>query len=110
VVEDARSTGSLADLDAVLDALPVEFETLDAAGRESAVRAIESVDPHRVAGVVNMVYTAYYTHPRVLAGVSERTGYNPGPPQPSGYVLEPFDTSLLAPVRERDALWRSDGS
>lgn len=108
VVEDARSTGHLDDLHTVLAALPEEFETVDAAGREAALRDLEVVDPQRVASVVNMAYTAYYTHPRVLAGVSERTGYNTGPPQPSGYALAPFDEALLDPVRERPFSWRSD--
>lgn len=108
VLADAQANDTVADLIAVLDALPSQFASLDAGARESALRAIEATDPESVASVVNMVYTAYYTQPHVLAGISERTGYNPGPPQPSGYVLDSFDPTLLEPVRERSPLWRPD--
>ena len=108
VIEDARANDHLADLISVVEALPVDFADLGQVDRESALRDIESSQPHEFASVVNMVYTAYYTQPQVLAGISERTGYNPGPPQPSGYHLEPFDDHLLAPVRGRTPMWRSD--
>lgn len=108
VLADARANGTVADLVAVLDLLPTEFADLDALARESALRTIEESEPEAVASVVNMAYTAYYTQPRVLEGISERTGYNPGPPQPSGYVLDPFDPALLEPVLERAPLWRTD--
>ena len=67
---------------------------------------IETRQPEHFATLVNMVYTAYYSHGAVLAALSGRTGYNPGAPQPTGYVMEPFDESLLAPVKQMPPLWR----
>lgn len=108
VMTDAKTSGHLDDIAKVLEALPADFAALDPSARESVLRDIERSAPQAFAMVVNMVYTAYYTQPKVLAGISERTGYNPGPPQPSGYTLAPFDDGLLAPVRDRGPLWRSD--
>ena len=108
VLDDARATGHLDDVTAVLEALPADFADQDPQTRETTLRAIERATPQAFAMVVNMAYTAYYTQPQVLAGISARTGYNPGPPQPSGYHLEPFDERLLTPVRDRAPLWRTD--
>lgn len=108
VVADATTTGHLDDIAVVLRELPLDFIASQPSVRESALRDIERFAPQSFAMVVNMVYTAYYTLPQVLTGISERTGYNPGPPQPSGYSMTPFDAELLAPVRDRAPLWRSD--
>lgn len=47
--------------------------------------------------------TAYYSHPAVI----QAFGWPLAPPQPEGYTLEPFDESLLAPVKRRKPFWRS---
>lgn len=108
VMTDARTSGHLEDIVMVLEALPADFVAREPSARELVLRDIERSVPQAFAMVVNMVYTAYYTQPKVLAGISERTGYNPGPPQPRGYTLAPFDDALLAPVRDRAPLWRTD--
>jgi hypothetical protein len=48
------------------------------------------------------LYIAYYQHPRVL----EALGREARPPHPEGYEIEPFDPSLLEPVRRRPKLYR----
>jgi hypothetical protein len=108
VVEDARDTGQLEILEGFLSRLPDDFDSSDVGKREQMLRSIESDNPGDFGSVVNMAYTAYYTDPRVLGDLSERTGYNPGPPQPDGYVLEAFDPQLLDPVRGRPPIWRQD--
>jgi hypothetical protein len=51
-----------------------------------------------------MLYTfgCYYKHPRVLG----HYGLPARPPHPQGYEIEPFDHSLLDPVRARGPIWR----
>jgi len=108
VLDDARATEQQAMLDDLLDQLPDDLEAREPAEREEILRRLESDTPASFGSVVNMAYTAYYTDPRVLRGISERTGYNPGPPQPDGYLLPAFDPELLEPVRNRHPLWRRD--
>lgn len=51
-----------------------------------------------------MLYTfgCYYKHPRVLG----HYGLPARPPHPEGFDIEPFDHSLLDPVRARGPIWR----
>ena len=95
-----------AALSTFLDGLPDGFAELAAAGRHDALKAMESDEPDAFGVVMVLAYNAYYTHPEVLAVVSERTGYAARAPQPEGYELDPFDESLLATVRQREPLWR----
>jgi hypothetical protein len=105
---DAEETGKTDDLDRILLHIPADFSGLAIDEREAILRTLEQKEPVAFWTLINMAYTAYYTHPDVLAGVSERTGYNPGPPQPRGYALEPFDEALLDPVRRMNPSWRPD--
>ena len=45
---------------------------------------------------------AYYSHPAVIAAFGWRTD----PPQPKGHELEPFEETLLEPVKKRKPFWR----
>lgn len=91
-----------------LDALARErgavgFTALAAADRTEVLNAHAASDPGFLPGLVFQVYSAYYQHPRVLAGL----GLEPRPPHPEGYTLEQPDLeALLAPVRARAKLYR----
>jgi hypothetical protein len=109
VLEDASRMGTITTLGEVLAGLPSDFTSLEQHGREDVLRELEARDPAAIRMIVNLVYTAYYTDPRVLAEIQAATGYNAGPPQPQGYHLEPFgeiDEALLAPVRAMQPIWR----
>lgn len=51
---------------------------------------------------VSELLAAYYSHPAVIAAF----GWRPDPPQPKGHTLEPFDETLLEPVKKRKPFWR----
>ena len=79
----------------------IAFLTLAAAGRDAALRDVESAQPEHFALLLRQTYTAYYTHPTVL----EALGWQP--PQPAGYPTPPpFDEALLANVKQRGKVWR----
>jgi len=76
---------------------------LAAADRTDVLNAHAADDPGFLPGLVFQVYSAYYQHPRVLAGL----GLEPRPPHPQGYPLEQPDLdALLAPVRARAKRYR----
>ena len=78
------------------------FLSLDAAGRDAALRRVEGEQPHLFRRLLRLTYSAYYTDFEVLAAA----GYAAEPPLPRGYALDPFDESRLDPVRRRGKLWR----
>ncbi|WP_377296950.1 hypothetical protein [Rhizobium sp. SGZ-381] len=92
-------------LQAVMSALPEGFETLDTAGRRAVLEGLEQTMAPAFQTLIEALYSVYYTDPRVLAAVSEQTGYR-NPPQPAGYVMAPFDDSVLATVRNHPQSWR----
>lgn len=106
VIADAEGSARRADLDAILSSLPEGSVECSPGERDALLRQVES--EHRVAfqSVVNMAYTAYYTDPRVLHALQQRTGYQAAPPQPHGYALDSFDEQLIERVRQRPAMWR----
>ncbi len=80
-----------------------EFAALASAERMELLNAHATADPGFLPGLMFQVYSAYYQHPRVLAGL----GVEPRPPHPKGYALEQPDLeALLAPVRARTRLYR----
>ncbi len=104
----------LADLDPshpglvfeALSLLPADFRELEGEARTAAMERLET-GRSAIFGVLQLLaYNAYYTDARVLDVVESRTGYEARPPQPLGYVLEPFDESLLEKVRARAPFWR----
>lgn len=109
VLTDSARMGTIGVLGEVLAVLPSDFTSSDLQRRETVLRAVEERDPAAFRMIVNLVYTAYYTDPRVLSEIHAATGYNAGPPQPQGYDVEPFgdvDEALLAPVRAMQPIWR----
>ena len=61
---------------------------------EAALRKAESKNPLPFRRLVELVYTAYYGDPAIV----EKLGL-PGPPQPGGHIMKPFDEKLLEAVR-----------
>lgn len=113
VSADAESSRRfVASVRTVLAALPAVFLSLPPNERAEALRSVERSDPVSFTDLINLAYTAYYSDARVLALIERRTGYKSAPPQPGGYVLEPFDDHLLDGVRARSsagahgATWR----
>jgi hypothetical protein len=92
----------------MLDTLPVNLAEIGVDQAEAEVSKCESSFPKEFAILLNAVYIAYYESPEVLRRVNEKTGYNINPPQPAGYSLEEFDTSLLANVKNRKPFWKVD--
>jgi hypothetical protein len=92
----------------MLDTLPDNLAEISVDQAEAEVSKCESSFPKEFAILLNAVYIAYYESPEVLRRVNEKTGYNINPPQPAGYSLEEFDTSLLANVKNRKPFWKVD--
>jgi hypothetical protein len=78
------------------------FSTLDGAGQDQAISAIEAADPAAFGRLLELVYLAYYSRPDVHA----RIGWRSGPLQPLGFDLPPFDASRLETTRQRPPFWR----
>ena len=87
-------------------ALPADFHQQDSDARTAALERLEAGNSALFGVLQLLAYNAYYTDARVLDVVESRTGYEARPPQPRGYVLEPFDESLLEKVRTRAPFWR----
>ena len=62
---------------------------------EPLLRQLESEYPEPFRRLVELVYTAYYGDPAIVEKLEL-----PGPPQPKGYTIEPFDATLLEPVKK----------
>ena len=111
----AARTATLADdvpgggeaLADVLGNLPQGFASLPQLRREEFLREIEAQDVVRFDAVVTAAYNAYYTDPDIRDIIERLTGYPNRPPQPEGYVLDPFDESLLDAVKARGPIWRA---
>lgn len=106
VIADAQENSRVADLEEILGSLPEGCAELSPVERDALLRQVEAQHPRAFQSLVNMAYTAYYTDPRVLHALQQRTGYQASPPQPGGYVLDGFDERLLERVRQRPAMWR----
>lgn len=79
-----------------------DFLALDAAAQEDVLRAVETAEPDFFAALVEHTYRGYYVRPDVHAAI----GYPARPPQPLGYVLQPFRDDLLTTQRGRAPFWR----
>lgn len=90
---------------AVLAASP-GLEQLADDEADAHLRQIEMAQPEIFGPFLVAAYSAYYTHPEVLAAIQAQTGYRAGPPQPGGYQLDPFDAEMLAVPAARPAQWR----
>jgi hypothetical protein len=78
------------------------FAALAGAARLAALHEIATGEPGFVPSLIFHTYAGYYQEGRVLEGL----GLDPRPPFPIGHQLEPFDETLLDPVRRRAKLYR----
>ena len=65
------------------------------------IQQFESSDPRLFELLLEIVYTAYYSHTRV----HERIGWKSGALQPDGHSMPPWDESILDIVRKREPFW-----
>jgi hypothetical protein len=63
---------------------------------------VAAAQPGLLPGLIFHSYVGYYQAGRVLEGLD----LDPRPPFPTGHALEPFDTTLLEPARQRGKLYR----
>lgn len=93
----------LAALDALARAGGVAaFAALVGDARLAALREVTIAQPGFVPSLIFHTYAGYYQEGRVLEGL----GLDPRPPFPTGHQLDPFDETLLDPVRRRAKLYR----
>ena len=86
---------------AALDA-PTPFESLTDDEKVSRMRCVEASHPDFFTTLVREGYAGYYSNPAVV----EALGLDPTPPQPVGYVLEPFDYNLLDNPKKLGKLYK----
>lgn len=97
------------DLDAfgvIMELLDIDFQQYTAAQQEAVLRQCEHDEPDAFDVLVRATYNMYYTDAAVRKVIEHMTGYPARPPQPDGYVMEPFDESLLDVVRQQGPSWR----
>lgn len=75
---------------------------LPAAQRDALLRDLEAADGAAFNAVLELVYLAYYSDPRV----HRRVGWRGGPLQPEGFPLAPFNPEILRTIRQRKPFWR----
>ena len=78
------------------------FVSLSEDDRTAVLKRVESQEPEFFAALVRETYSGYYSSPAVLRA----KGLPLSAPQPEGYDIEPFDTSLLEGVRKRGKAYR----
>ena len=66
------------------------------------MRCVEASHPDFFTTLVREGYAGYYSNPAVV----EALGLDPTPPQPVGYVLEPFDYNLLDNPKKLGKLYK----
>jgi hypothetical protein len=67
----------------------------------NAIEQLEKSNPQLFTLLLELVYLAYYSDPRV----HERIGWKTGPLQPDGFPMEPWDESVLEKTRKREPFW-----
>ena len=78
------------------------FSALPDPDKDGVLKQVESDAPGFFQMLVKLAYEGYYTDPRVLRA----KGLSTSAPQPAGYVMLPFDESLLERVRRRGKAYR----
>jgi hypothetical protein len=78
------------------------FVALSDGEKSSVLRDVEPRHKQFFDTLVRETYSGYYSHPTVLRA----KGLPLSAPQPIGYEVEPFDMSLLEPVRNRGKAYR----
>ena len=81
---------------------PTPFESLTGDEKVSRMRCVEAAHPGFFTTLVREGYAGYYSNPTVV----EALGLDPTPPQPVGYVLEPFDYRLLDNPKKLGKLYK----
>ena len=79
------------------------FVTADEAATSKILQAVEQMQGAAFKILLFTVSADYYETKPVLDAFAWRAT----PPQPLGYSLLPFNENLLAPVKQRQKLWRS---
>lgn len=88
---------------ALLGGLPAgSFAARGEADQDKAITRFETAHPAVFNALLEVVYLAYYTDPRVHG----RIGWRTGPLQPDGFTLPPFDEAILDKTRRRPPFWR----
>ena len=103
---EVLSTDGPEQLKTVLSHLPEDFLTLSTDQQTTSLQTVEASAPDAFETVLKACYSAYYTDPGIRRILEDKTGYEARPPQPLGYQMDPFDESLLEPVRARGPIWR----
>ena len=78
------------------------FGSLRIDRKTSVLQQIESENGADFTELLRRTYAGYYSEHTVL----DALGINSRPPQPRGYSLAPFETSMLKRVRNRDQAYR----
>ena len=86
--------------------VPPVLNALKASISPATVAQAERNNPTAFAALLTGVYSLYYTDPGVAAALARLTGYDTRPPQPLGYDLPAFDSSLLAIPAARMPFYR----
>ena len=78
------------------------FDSLSIDRKTGVLQQIESTDGPGFTELLRRTYAGYYSEPTVLDALE----IDARPPQPRGYSLAPFDTTILERVRKRDQVYR----